>query len=43
VGEMLCSAAGLQVRHLRPLPATGPGVLVAPAGLIEQLEPIVSG
>jgi myo-inositol-1(or 4)-monophosphatase len=42
-GEMLCSAAGLATRHLAPLPATGAGLLVAPPGLIEALEAIVSG
>jgi myo-inositol-1(or 4)-monophosphatase len=42
-GEMLCAAAGLQTRHLDPLPGTGAGLLVAPAALIDALEAIVSG
>jgi len=41
-GEMLCTAAGLETRHLDPLPGTGAGLLVAPAGLIDGLEAIVS-
>ena len=31
-GEMLCSAAGLETRHLDPLPGTGAGLLVAAPG-----------
>ena len=42
-GEMLCTAAGLQVRDLDPLPSTGPGILVARGELIEELAAIVSG
>jgi myo-inositol-1(or 4)-monophosphatase len=42
-GEMLCLAAGLRVRNLDPLPGTGAGVLVASAGLIDELAAIVSG
>jgi myo-inositol-1(or 4)-monophosphatase len=42
-GEMLCATAGLEVRRLAPLPATGPGVLVAPGALIEPLRAIVAG
>jgi myo-inositol-1(or 4)-monophosphatase len=41
-GEMLCTAAGLQVRHLDPLPGTGAGLLVAAPGLIDALTAIVS-
>jgi hypothetical protein len=40
---MLCTAAGLQIRHLDPLPGTGAGVLVARGELIEELAAIVSG
>jgi myo-inositol-1(or 4)-monophosphatase len=42
-GEMLCTAAGLEVRHLDPLPGTGPGLLVAAPGIVDGLEAIVSG
>jgi len=42
-GEMLCSAVGLAVRHLDPLPGTGAGLLVATPGIIDGLEAIVSG
>jgi myo-inositol-1(or 4)-monophosphatase len=42
-GEMLCTAAGLQIRHLDPLPGTGAGLLVARGELIEELAAIVSG
>jgi myo-inositol-1(or 4)-monophosphatase len=41
-GEMLCSTVGLVTRHLPPLPATGAGLLVAPAALIDRLQAIVS-
>ena len=41
-GEMLCSAAGLAVRHLDPLPATGAGLLVARPELIDELAAIVT-
>jgi myo-inositol-1(or 4)-monophosphatase len=41
-GEMLCSTVGLVTRHLPPLPATGAGLLVAPAGLVDRLQAIVS-
>jgi hypothetical protein len=39
---MLCSAVGLVTRHLPPLPHTGAGLLVAPAGLVDRLQAIVS-
>jgi myo-inositol-1(or 4)-monophosphatase len=42
-GEMLCTAVGLAVRHLDPLPGTGAGLLVATPALIDGLEAIVSG
>jgi myo-inositol-1(or 4)-monophosphatase len=42
-GSMLCVGAGLEVRALAPLPATGAGIIAAPAGLIDELAPIVSG
>jgi myo-inositol-1(or 4)-monophosphatase len=42
-GEMLCTAAGLQVRDLDPIPGTGPGILVARGELIDELFAIVSG
>ena len=42
-GEMLCTAAGLAVRDLDPLPGTGRGILVARGELIEELAAIVSG
>jgi myo-inositol-1(or 4)-monophosphatase len=41
-GEMLCAAAGLEIRHLEPLAGTGAGILVAPPGLIGELEAIVT-
>jgi myo-inositol-1(or 4)-monophosphatase len=42
-GEMLCTAAGLQLRDLDPLPGTGAGLLVARGELIDDLAAIVSG
>jgi myo-inositol-1(or 4)-monophosphatase len=42
-GEMLCSAAGLETRHLDPLPGTGAGLLVAAPGIVDGLEAIVTG
>jgi myo-inositol-1(or 4)-monophosphatase len=42
-GEMLCAAAGLQTRHLEALPGTGPGLLVAASGIVDDLEAIVTG
>ena len=42
-GEMLCRAAGLEVRDLAPLPGTGPGVLVARPELVDELLALVSG
>ncbi|MEA2253006.1 MAG: monophosphatase [Solirubrobacteraceae bacterium] len=41
-GEMLCAAAGLEIRHLDPLDGTGAGVLVAAPGILGELEAIVS-
>ena len=42
-GEMMCATAGLAVRRLAPLPHTAPGVLVAPAAIVDELAAIVSG
>jgi myo-inositol-1(or 4)-monophosphatase len=42
-GEMLCTAVGLETRHLEPLPGTGAGLLVAAPGLVDALQAIVSG
>jgi myo-inositol-1(or 4)-monophosphatase len=42
-GEMLCRAAGLEVRDLDPLPSTGRGVLVARPELVDKLLAIVTG
>ena len=42
-GEMLCSAVGLETRHLDPLPGTGAGLLVATPGIVDALEAIVTG
>jgi myo-inositol-1(or 4)-monophosphatase len=42
-GELLCQRAGLSVRHLEATPPAGPGVLVAPASIIDALESIVAG
>jgi myo-inositol-1(or 4)-monophosphatase len=42
-GEMLCLAAGLEVRDLDPLPGTGRGVLVGRPELIDELFALVSG
>jgi myo-inositol-1(or 4)-monophosphatase len=41
-GELLCSAVGLETRHLDPLPATGAGLLIARPELIDELAAIVS-
>jgi myo-inositol-1(or 4)-monophosphatase len=41
-GEMLCTAVGLQTRHLDPLRATGAGLLVARPELIDELAAIVT-
>ncbi|HEY7619281.1 MAG TPA: inositol monophosphatase family protein [Solirubrobacteraceae bacterium] len=41
-GEMLCTAAGLEVRHLGALPGTGAGLLVAAPGIVDAMEAIVS-
>ena len=40
---MLCTAVGLEVRHLDPLPGTGAGLLVAAPGIVDAMEAIVSG
>jgi myo-inositol-1(or 4)-monophosphatase len=42
-GEMLCSAVGLETRHLDPLPGTGAGLLVATPGIVDALQAIVTG
>ena len=42
-GEMLCTAVGLETRHLDPLPGTGAGLLVAAPGIVDALEAIVTG
>ena len=42
-GEMLCSAVGLETRHLDPLPGTGAGLLVATPEIVDALEAIVTG
>jgi myo-inositol-1(or 4)-monophosphatase len=42
-GEMLCTAAGLETRHLEALPGTGAGLLVAAPGIVDALEAIVTG
>jgi myo-inositol-1(or 4)-monophosphatase len=42
-GEMLCTAVGLATRHLEALPETGPGLLVAAPGIVDELEAIVTG
>jgi myo-inositol-1(or 4)-monophosphatase len=41
-GEMLCTAVGLQTRHLDPLPDTGAGLLIARPELIDELAAIVA-
>jgi myo-inositol-1(or 4)-monophosphatase len=41
-GALLCTAVGLETRHLEPLPATGAGLLVARPELIDELAAIVS-
>ncbi len=41
-GELLCLRAGLAVRELAPSPPAAGGILVAPPGLIDQLEPLVA-
>jgi myo-inositol-1(or 4)-monophosphatase len=40
-GELICRRAGLEVRALSPTPPAGPGVLVAPPGLIDALAPLL--
>jgi myo-inositol-1(or 4)-monophosphatase len=42
-GTMLCAAAGLEVRPLPAGEARGPGVLVAPPALADELEALVAG
>ena len=41
-GRMLCTAVGLEVRHLDPLPGTGAGLLVARPELVDELAAIVT-
>lgn len=41
-GELIARAAGLQVERLAPSGALEPGILVAPAGLIDALRPLVT-
>jgi myo-inositol-1(or 4)-monophosphatase len=41
-GELICLRAGLEVRPLEPVPPAAAGVVVAPPGLIGELEPLVS-
>jgi myo-inositol-1(or 4)-monophosphatase len=41
-GLLICERAGLAHRRLEPAPPAGDGVLVAPPGLLEQLEPLVA-
>jgi myo-inositol-1(or 4)-monophosphatase len=41
-GELLCRRAGLSVRELEPSPPAAGGVVVAPEGLIDALEPLVA-
>ena len=41
-GELLCRRAGLVVRELEPVPPAAAGIVVAPPGLIDALEPLVA-
>ena len=41
-GELLCRRAGLVVRELEPAPPAAGGIVVAPPGLIDALEPLVA-
>jgi myo-inositol-1(or 4)-monophosphatase len=41
-GEMLCSAVGLETRHLDALPGAGAGLLVAAPAIVDALEAIVT-
>jgi myo-inositol-1(or 4)-monophosphatase len=41
-GDLLCRRAGLVVRRLDPAPPAAAGVVVAPPGLIDALEPLVA-
>jgi myo-inositol-1(or 4)-monophosphatase len=41
-GALLCTCAGLELRHLPPSPPAGSGVVVAPGPLIEPLTALVS-
>jgi myo-inositol-1(or 4)-monophosphatase len=42
-GDLVCAGAGLVVRDLDPAPPAAAGVLVAPPGLVDALEPLVTG
>jgi myo-inositol-1(or 4)-monophosphatase len=42
-GALICERAGLQVRRLEPDPPAGPGIVVAPPGLLESLHGLVAG
>jgi len=37
-GQIICERAGLAVRHLPPAPPQGQGIVVAPPGLVDELE-----
>jgi myo-inositol-1(or 4)-monophosphatase len=41
-GELLCRRAGLHLRPLAAAPPAGPGVLVAPGGIADELESLVT-
>ena len=41
-GALICERAGLAVRELAPTPPTGPGILVAPPALADELSALVS-
>ena len=41
-GALVCERAGLEVRPLAPTPPTGPGILIAPPGIADELASLVS-
>jgi myo-inositol-1(or 4)-monophosphatase len=41
-GELICRCAGLAVRDLAPDPPAGAGLLVAPLGIVDELEALVA-
>ena len=40
-GALICESAGLEVRHLNPVPPMDAGILVAPPALADELAALV--